>query len=262
MFLLRWCGKLLALPLSLLGQLLAALKTPGSLQILQAAYFLGRNSRDGLGVVGMLCKAPGSQAALEWLTRQLPNCRDSVLPAMAAAVAMDLNDSQGAWVYLQQAKRIGRDPLGIVESVELRWAAKYATPEDELALKRALEVRKDLAPHAARMVQLDLLWDELRDGKLQEARRRADRMRQIDECAHLRILLWVLCTLEGDPHRGNDYFDKAVLPDNVKLYYQVIGLDILGRREQSVQLLPELEAGSADLAAQARRFLQIQEPAV
>ena len=265
MFLIRWIRELVALPFGLLGRLGMMLGSSRSIDLLKLNWRITGDADSAFATLLQVQKHRGTEAsgreAQQWM-------ESSPHPVPAAwlgmlAVGQDSRDEALAWLDL--CTTLEGDSAGLVEMLEYFLAA--GDPDDDAteAIARRLEQRHDLPVGLSKMIHTDMLWITLTEGRLDEARRRAEHLLQIEDEPGANIAMWALARRDGDAARADHFQQRAQratgLADDQRLYYLASACEAVGFRDEAARILPELREHNADLAGTVQRRLDRERDA-
>jgi hypothetical protein len=262
MFLFRWIGIVLAVPLSWLGQLASWVSVPMGRSLYAAAWRLGGDGETACRALAATARAYGEAAALAEARRwveQAPGRRSCApIAAHGGMLALQSGELDLARQMLAMGKQAGTDRNGVLELLEWMLTAGTGDGAAVEALARQLEARRDLPPVLSRQVLTARLWEAVQRQRFEEARQRAEHLLAIEEVPQARMALWVLAKREGDIRGAEEHLRQANLEPRHKLSFQILGNVAIGFMEEARALQAQLhkidpvQAGLAGLALPAR----------
>jgi len=248
MFLIRWIRILLSLPLQWAGQLAGILGLQQSAGLLTVAWRISEDGETGslaLAAIGRY-GSPDQQIAtgLAWLD----GCPRVEIAGLTGLAAMQVGDEPTARDMLQQCGQLGGDRDGLAEMLELLVARRFGEFGETTACARRLEPRDDLSPTVSRMIGEELLWDAMLHGRLDEARRRAERILAVGDNPSAGI---ALAALGGyDP-------GESPLPPAQDIYYRFLAAVSVGATARAEELIGRLDQLDPSLAGHAVVTVQL-----
>lgn len=252
MFFVRPILTLLALPLELLGRLVAMFSPPQAVSLYSLAWSLAGNPQTALLALQTLQKTLGPQALLVqaefWMARR----PQAEIAALAGLTALNLGDLSGAGEWHARARQAGEDRSGVADLLEYL-VTLAADPSQATQLAREFSTRRDLGPSLARLVKEELLWDDFFAGRHDEARRRAEHLLAIEKHLPASAAMWALETLGGRPTAADMHWRHGLeFPPETWLYWQCLASTALGDPAQTQQLLEQLHTTNESVALAAR----------
>jgi len=248
MFLIRWIRTLVSLPFKWAGQLAGILNTPLSAGLLRAAWRIsedGDTGRLALAAVGRY-GSPEEMIAtgLAWLG----DCPRVEIAAFTGLTAMQTGDEATARAMFQRCGELGPDRLGFTELLEFTLAKRFDAFGAAVECARRLELRDDLSGAVSKMIGEELLWDAMLHGRLDEARRRAERTLAIEDDPSANI---ALAALSGYDPGGSK------LPPATETYYRFLAAVSIGAAAEAEELIQRLDHLDTPLARHAVVTVQL-----
>ena len=255
MFLIRFIRMLLSLPFLWSGQLTGMLQTPISIPLLKAAWRISADGKTGFTALAAISKHGGPDEALAcgmgWMETQ-PRVE---IAAFTGVMAANTGLGDVARNMLAQCQRFAKDKLGLTELLEFLIAARFdESPNSTLDCARRLENRKDLSPTVSKMIYTELLWNEMLDGKLDEAERRAEHMLSVGDEPLASIAMSAISNHNGNARDAEKHMAQAAkLPPAELHYYCFLAACGTGDDEAAREHFAKLSDLNAALAEIATR---------
>ena len=260
MFLFRWIGIALAVPLVWLGQLVGWVSVPLARLLYTVAWQIGGDGETACRALGATAQAYGEAAALaeaqRWVERAAGRRSCALIAAWGGMLALQNGEIDLARQMLAMGKRAGTDRNGMLELLEWLLTAGTGDGAAVEALARQLEERRDLSPVLSRQVLTTRLWEAVQRQRFEEARRRAEHLLAIEEVPQARMALWVLAKRDGDIRAAEAHLRQADLEPRHKLSFQILGNVAIGFIEEARALqaqLQKIDPAQAGLAGLALR---------
>ena len=253
MFLIRLLRWLMSLPFLWSGRLAATLNFPVSAALLRIAWVVGGSGRVARMALGELFKRAGAEIAMAqgelWLTKRLT----PEVAAFVGLLAIQCERTDRARELLALAHECGDDPEGMIDILELGLAERNEDPSVSLELAQRWESRRDLAPTASKFVHSRLLWDDLHQGRLDEAARRVKHLLAVADDVLPAAIMWALCTRQGRRADANRYLRHAGPAKPVEvLAGQCMAGFAVGLRAEAEEMLDQLDSMDAAAADRVR----------
>ncbi len=258
MLIVRWIGRLLAVPLLWLAQLSGYVMPAMAARLYAIAWWLDRDGETAAQALAMLARSCGEAAALAQAVYWL-QCRPQAAIASAGGLlALQSGKIELAWQMLQAGKPLGTDRDGRMELLE--WLLTNGSGDGAAvqALAQRLGARRDLPPPLTQQVLIQLLWEALQHQRFEEARERADHLLSIDDVPQAEMALWTLARREGDVRRAQRHLQRARLDDSHKLSFQILGSIAIGDTAGAGELVAQLQQVDPR-RAQALQTMLVQE---
>lgn len=258
----RWLRRLASLPLDWAGQAARVFHLPAAVPLLQAAWVVSGDGWVGRAALAARMQRDGVAAMLAEADAGLARRPSALVAAFAAAVATDVGALAAARRYAELAHGLGDDPSGMLDGVDYLLAVE-AQPDRREELVAELDERHDLPPGLAQIVARVRLWQALRQGRFDEARRRAQRMVEVDPEPPALMALWAVAEHEGRTGDANRYLRQAAaFPLPARLLWAGLAHAALGRWEQVRAIQEHLaEVGSDAAADLAEGLAHWEQPA-
>lgn len=251
-----WC---LSLPLLWLGQLAAMLKTPLSVPLLKAAWYLGGDGKVGVLALARIQEHASLEAAqakaAEWLAaRPRPE-----IAAQAGLLAIQAQQLDRAADYLARGQQLGPDSAGLLELLEILVAGGTGGAEAVDDLARRFEHRTDLSPIVSKGIHEHLLLEALLAGHFEEAERRAKWLWSIEDAPLAATTFWVLARRRGSQEGLESFCGRQQLAAAQALYFQTLGHIALGDTDAARVTLGSLAEVDSSMAETTRFYLDRRE---
>lgn len=262
MFVLRWMGKLLAVPLVWTGQLIDWVAPPTAGTLYTIAWWLGGDGRVAGMALASASKTQGDMTALAMAIGWMQRRPRPEIAAMGGLTALQLGRIEIAQQMLEAGQRVGTDRDGMLELLE--WLLVTATGDGQAVQELAgrLEARRDLPPVLARQVLTTRLWEAVQHQRFDEARQRAEHLLMIEDVPQAEMALWALDKREGEVAGAEMHLRQAHLEPSHKLSFQILGNISIGCVEEARALLAQLQKMDPGRAANMQAMLSWpQEPA-
>ena len=246
---------LLALPLQLLGRLVAMFSPPQAVSLYAAAWTLAGSPHTAMLALQTIKNALGPEAMLAQAELWMARRPQAEIGAFAGLTALNLGDTAGAADWHDRARRSGHDSTGIADLLGYLLALA-ADGSQATRLARELSARRDLGPTLARLIREELLWDDFFAGRHDQARRRAEHLLAIQKHLPASAAMWALESLRGRPGAAYAHLmlTEEFPPEN-RLYWQCLASTALGDPAQTQRLLEQLDAASESAAQAARETI-------
>jgi len=235
MFLISWARTLAAFPFSVVGTALALFNVPLAAPVLHLAWHIGRSERIGHMALGRTFTLQGPQAAKALANQWLQRHPSPGVAAMAGVYALAADDVEACRAFFVQGRRLGDDPNGLLDYIELTLAGSSADPAATEAVLARFESRRDLAPLTSKSIVIHRMWQEMLAGRFDEAEARAEHALQVDHLQEAEVVLWALATLRGDGGTAESHLRKAHGPDDSKVYAQALCNVAIGRLDEAAR---------------------------
>jgi hypothetical protein len=261
-FVLRWMGRLLAVPLVWAGELIGWVAPAAAGSLYTIAWWLGGDGQVAGMALASASKTQGDVAALAMAIGWMQRRPRPEIAAMGGLTALQLGRIEIAQQMLEAGRQIGTDRDGLLELLE--WLLVTATGDGKAVQELAgrLEMRRDLPPVLARQVLTTQLWEAIQHQRFDEARQRAEHLLMIEDVPQAEMALWALDKREGDVVGAEMHLRQARLEPSHKLSFQILGNISIGFLEEARALLAQLRKLDPDRAASMQAMLSWpQEPA-
>jgi hypothetical protein len=256
MFVIRWLGVLLSLPLQWAGQLVMFFHPPTAAVLLQGAWALGGDSAIAIAVLGRMLKAGQKDAARVRAEQYIRRRPHADLAVFAGLMAIDDGDLARAGQWLAYSKTLGPSRTGMPDILEYSIAEHEDDPRAATNMGQALiATRRDLPLLLTRRIHNDFLLMDLLDHRFDQIRPRAEHMLAVEENPVVEFALWALARKEGRESQAAAHFARANCPPAASLHYRALGAHAIGDVALRDRMLSELEQADAALAQRTRQFL-------
>ena len=257
MFLIRWLRELVALPAVLLASLCAMLGSSWSARLIKLAWRITGNVDYGLMALGEFHKHEGPAASLREAQQWMDSSPQAAVAGWFGLRALEEGDLDGARAYLDLCNSLeGRSP-GVAEMLEYQIAACGGDGAAWTEVARRLEQQRDLPPGLSKMIHTELLWVAVFGGRLDEARRRAEHILQIEDEPRANTAMWAMALRDGEAGRADRFRQRALrspgLERDHRLYYEAAACEAVGLRDEAGEILAELRQHNVDLAEAVRQ---------
>jgi hypothetical protein len=262
MFVIRWLGLLLSLPLQWAGQLVMLFHPPTATVLLQGAWALGGNSAMAITVLGRMLKDGRKEAARQRVEQYVRRRPHTDLAAFAGLMAIDDGDLPRARQWLALGKTLGPSRTGMPDILEYGIAEHEDDPGAAANMGQALiATRRDLPLVLTRKIHNEFLWVDLLHHRFDQVPPRAEYMLAVEENPIVEIALWALAKKEGRESAAAAHLARATMPNALSVYYRALGAHAIGDAALRDSLLTHLEQTDVAFAQRARRFLDKLEVA-
>jgi len=256
MFLVRWLRSLASLPILWLGQLALALKQPAGTALLSAAWAVSRDAGVGNAALAATYQMKGREAALAQARAWLERHPRPGFAALAGLLCLDAGALEEARDFLACGRQLGDDATGGLDRLDYRIAGRSG---NALEVARQLDARTDLPPDLSKTVCTELMFDDLMNGRFDDAKRRAEHLLEVGEDAASELVLWALATRAGDQVAAEGHYGRAHLPPAQKSFYAFLGYAAIGSSAAAQEVLAELRGQDQALALQAEGIVKTRE---
>lgn len=252
---------LVSLPFCWSGWALSALKMPLCVPLLRTAWRLSGNSEAECKAIQIIQLTAGPEPALAEAVWAMDVRPSSPIAAIAGLLAHGTGDSELAGEMLARGRNRGSDSMGMMEVLE--YVVKWPDRDEFNKYIDSLARRRDLNPYLTKMVTLCLAWREIAGKQLADARRRANRVLEIEEDPQARMILWAIELQVGSAEAAAQHLTKAdKMAQELRTFYEIQGHTYAGNLDQARLLLAELGPSNADLAQRAELYLRHAEEAL
>lgn len=240
------------------GQLAGVFQTPLSVPLLRAAWWISADGQVGLKALTAI-KTYGDSAqaigcALAWMEK-IPRAELAAFGGLLAANAGLEDVSRNMLVLCQQ---LPRDKLGLTELLEFTIAQRFEPFGAASQCARRLEDRRDLSPTVSGMVHMDLLWNAMLCGRLDEAERRAKFVLSVGQAPPASIAMSAIARLRGDETAARRHMNDAVaLPPAEMHYYRFLAASGIEAEDEANEQLTRLGEFNVSLAEYATRQVSV-----
>jgi len=242
---------LLSLPFLWGGQLAGIFQMPISTRLLKAAWWISADGQVGFTALKAIAKhrepAEAIGCAMAWMEKY-PRVE---LVAYAGLLAAGGGLGDIARNMLVACQQFTIDRLGLTELLEFTIAKRFEPLGAVVDCARRLEDRKDLSPAVSAMIHMELLWDAMLDGRLDEADRRAEYMLSVGEAPPAHVALSALARYRGNEIGASRHMDQAKLPPAEMHYYRFLSACGTGADEDAREILGQLRDFNVSLAEYA-----------
>ena len=253
MFIVRWIRALLSLPILWLGQLALYFRQPASIALLTAAWAVGGDAEVGRSALSETRRFKGRDEALAQARAWLERHPRPHFAAMAGLLSLEAGNLDDAKAFLARGRELGDDPMGRLDWLEYAIAGMSG---EGIAAARRFETRRDLPGDLSKAVLNDLMFDDLVNGRFDEAKLRAARFLEVDDYAPAEMVLWILARRDGDEAAARKHYARANLPPAQKSYLTFVGYLAIGARAQADEALAKLRGQDEALALRAEGLLK------
>jgi len=251
-FVLRWIGRLIAVPLVWTGQLADWVLPSAAGALYGIAWRLSGDGRIAGRALASARRTHGDLAALAMAVGWMQERPRSEIGAIGGLTALQLGRIEIARQMLEAGRKAGTDREGLLDLLE--WLLVTATADGKAVQELAdrLEKRRDLPPVLTRQVLTTQLWEALQHQRFDEARRRAEHLLSIEDVPQAEMALWALDKREGDVQAAERHLEQANLELSHKLSFQILGNISIGFFEEARARLAQLEKLEPARAARMR----------
>lgn len=250
MFLVRLVRHLFALPFSILATV-AGFFSPGMAgQLHYLAWLVGGQGQSGLSALVKFLSIEGPAAVRVRALAMLGRQPSAIIAAYTGILAMEAGDVVEAEGLADLARSLGRDPDCLTELLEFQIAAARTTDiRENWRVAAALADRRDLSPTVSRMALSSLMWLELSQGQLDQARMRAEHMLEVADDPQAEIVLETIHLQAGRDAQARACTARAesATPAN-RLYWRCLASHAVGLHDRAAEALAELGDYDATLA--------------
>jgi hypothetical protein len=265
MFLIRWIRELVALPFGLLGRLCMMLGSPWSADLIKLNWRITGDADSAFAALLQVQKHRGTEASAREARQWMESSPHPVAAAWLGMLAVGQGERDEALDWLNLCATLEGDSAGLVEMLEYFLAAGDPDAATTEAVVRRLEQRRDLPVGLSKMIHTEMLWMAVTQGRLDEARRRAEHMLEIDDDPGANIVMWTLARRDGEGARTARFRQRAQrgggLADDQRLYFLASACEAVGFRDEALQILPQLREHNADLAGMVQQRLDQERDA-
>ncbi len=256
MFLVRWIRTLLSLPALWAGQAAAMLHSPSAITLLSAAWRISGSGEIARQAIWQVQRHHGAAAALARAAVWMESNARPEIAAAAGILAMEDRDVAQAAGWLEQGRRLGDDPAGMLETLEFLIALAGEDKNAAVETARRFEQRRDLPPIVSRMILSELLWYDMLVGRFEQAQARAKHLLAVEKNLHAAAVLWALDTLAGRTAQAETHLAEAGDgPPAHRLYCQGLALSAVGLVDRAREILGELRRQDENAAARLEAAL-------
>jgi tetratricopeptide (TPR) repeat protein len=258
MFIVRWIRGLLSLPILWLGLLALYFNQPASIPLLGAAWAVGGDAEVGRSALAATRRFKGRAEALAKARAWLERDPHPHFAATAGLLSLEAGRLDEAKAFLARGRELGDDPMGRLDWLEYAIAGISG---GSVAVARQFEARRDLPADLSRAVLQELMFDDLLNGRFDEAKLRAERLLDVDEFAPAEIAMGALAQRAGDEAGAKRHYARAALkltPAQIS-YLAFIGYLAIGARAQAEESLAKLRGQDEALALRAEGILKSRE---
>ncbi|NLF32572.1 MAG: hypothetical protein GX591_16985 [Planctomycetes bacterium] len=260
MFLRRWAGRALAIPVRIAALVQGLLRMPNH-RLLRMVWTLSGDEAPAVQSLGPLLKEKRAAEALALVRQWVASRPGPGLVGFMGLLLADAGDLAGARQALQDGRLLAApDPMAILDTLEFAIAQR---DDDFLAARQCalrFEQRRDLPPLPRRLVLHERMVNALMDRDFDDAGRRAAFLLEIQPDPTAEMVLWALAARRGDAQAAAAHLARGTLEGANGQYYQVLGawaaqLPDAARYEQ------ELQAADESLYQRARKAIAAREAA-
>ena len=231
--------------------MLGIFQMPISIPLLRAAWLISADGQMGFTALRAIARQVGPPEAIGCAMAWMEKCPRVELAAYAGLLAAGAGLSDIARDMLARCKNFAIDRLGMTELLEFSIAKRFEPLGAAVDCARRLEARSDLSPSVSGMIHVELLWDAVLGGCLDEAQRRAEHMLSVGEAPSARVVLSVLAGYHGDEIGASRHMERAKLPPAELHYYRFLSACGIGDEEEAREQLAELGKYNVSLAEYA-----------
>lgn len=257
MFLVRAVRQILSLPFSILATVAGFFSRELAGRLHNLAWLVGADGRSGLAALVKFLPTEGPDAlrarALAMLARQ----PSAIIAAYAGMLAMEAGDTVEAEGLLNLAQGLGGDPDCLTEMLEYQIASSRASDiRENWQLAAAMADRRDLSPTVSKMVLSSLMWLELSQGQLEQARRRAEHLLAVADDPQVETVLEAIhVRADRLAEAGLCAARAASAPPARRLYWSCLASHAVGLHPRADEALAELRDYDTGLAEQVEKQL-------
>ena len=235
---LRFLGKLAAVPVRMLANLAALVTFIDAEPLWTAAWKLGRKPQDGANWLFLKYSKYGLEAARELAKKILPRTKSCVFASAIAFIEYHNRNPKAACLWADTAKKVGYEEpetLLLLELILSDILEEYDSPQIVEQILSRNDLPGNVTLHAL-IVKANSLLDLQ---KWDQAEKIADRILAIQEQNDARIIKWVVSLQRDDKAQADEHLQKArgKLPNSA--FYPIIaqGLLCLGRKKEAMERL-------------------------
>jgi hypothetical protein len=232
-----------------------------SVPVLKAAWWMGGDGSVAAAALSGLRRDLGPEAARAQAAHWMARRPQAEIAGAAGALALEANDLPAAEAFLARGRAAGRDRSGMLDTVDFFVTSLRGTPGEAADVARRFEARRDLPPVASRVLLSTVLWDNLRRGRFDEARRRAKHLLEVEDLPLAHLALWALAKRDGRPREAARHLARATLPTPQCLRYMFQGALAIGADDEAAEFIARLRDLDIALAAQCEQDLRAHRPA-
>jgi len=251
MFLLPFIRMLLSLPFLWSGQLAGIFQIPISIPLLKAAWWISADGEVGFAALKAIKRLVGPPEAIGCAMAWMEKYPRVELAAYAGLLAAGAGLRDIARDMLGRCKQFTTDRLGLTELLEFTIAKHFEPLGRATDCARRLEARNDLSPAVSGMIRIELLWEAMLDGRLDEAEHRAEHMLSVGEAPPANVALSAIARYHGNEIGASRHMEQAKLPPAEMQYYRFLSACGIGADEEAGELLEGLRDYNVSLAEYA-----------
>jgi len=254
MFLMRFIRMILSLPFLWTGRVAVMFQTPLSIPLLKTAWWISADGQVGVAALGAIAKlhepAEAIGCALAWM-QKLPRAEVAAYAGILAAEAGLGDIARNMHVA---CKQLPPDQLGLTELLEFTISQRFEPPGASADCARRLEARSDLSPTVSRMISMELLWDAMIAGRLDEVRRRATHVLAVGQAPAAHV---AMAAVSEDQTEASRHLGQAKLPPAELHYFSYLAARGTGNQAEADRQLFLLDELNSRLAEYTKRQVDV-----
>ena len=251
----RLTRKLACLPFLWAGQIAAMFKMPAAVGLLKLAFAISGDGGVGRSAILTAHKLLGAGAARLLAEEWMRTCPRPQIAAVGGLFSYDGGDPSAARAMLDAGRALGDDELGMLDLLEYFIVMNGADAAAKGEILRRFDARDDLSSQLTILVRKVLLWTAVEHGDFDQARRRAERLLAVEDIPEAEMAMWVLATRDGRSAEAQACLARVSLKPAERLYYQVLGSRAIGRHDDALAYLEQLDAVDTGVAERLRQVL-------
>ncbi len=256
MFLVRLLRTILSWPVTWLGHLFMMFKQPLCAGLLAKAYEIGGNPNTAAIALASASHFQPVAQAVSLASRWMRTNPHATVAAFGGLLALQAGDEHSARDFFQTAKKMGTEPTGTIDQLEICLTQLDRTGRESLELAERMERRNDLPPLAAVWSKRVRMFDALRRGDIKRAWQYAKFMTSINDDPEAELVMWAYYMQRGDQTGADIHLAGAAsLPADQRLHYQAVACKAIGQNDLARQYAEQLREYNPSAADELLQYL-------
>lgn len=243
----RLVGKLIAVPIRLIADVIGFLKIADPTSLRSVAWKFSNDPQDGVKLLILVCHKRGIVGARELAAEMIAKVNDSLLAATMGSLEIQFGQGlEASKKWLEQAKEKQAKRQELLLGLEL-YLSKTSPEYNMAELIETILARNDLPMTFSRDALTTKAELFLQNRQFGPARQLADRILYLEEHPFARWVKWVTAFAQGDEEDADLHIKKVKdkWPDALLLSMKALGWFYIGNITQTLKLMRQAENAGA-----------------